>query len=69
MDFLIKYRDKFRLTAIGSALFFNFLLIYSSWSGDETAWTTTFIIAATAIISALVCHITQDIKQPKLSEQ
>lgn len=67
MDFLTRHRDRFRLTAIISSLYFNFSLIYASWSDDSAAWTTTFIIAAVAIISALVCHITKDIKHPKHS--
>ncbi len=58
-NILMTYREKFRLTAITSSLFFNFFLIYASWSGEREAWVTTYIIASIAIISALVCHITQ----------
>lgn len=57
--FLFTYRAKFRLTAICSSLMFNFVLIYASWADDFAAWVTSFVIAALAVISALVCHVTQ----------
>ena len=67
MDFLTRHRDRFRLAAIISSLYFNFALIYASWSDDSAAWTTTLFIVAVAIVSALVCHITKDNKLPKNS--
>ena len=67
MDFLTRHRDRFRLAAIISSLYFNFCLIYASWSDDPAAWTTTLIIANVAIVSALVCHITKHFKLPKHS--
>ncbi|MBD5280830.1 MAG: hypothetical protein HDS35_09870 [Bacteroides sp.] len=57
--FLSTYREKFRLTAIGSSMMFNFFMIYAAWAEDENAWTTTYIIAGIAIVSAIICQFTQ----------
>lgn len=57
MDFFTKYRDRFRLTAIVSSLYFNFALIFAAWTGEFAAWFTAFFIASVAIISAFVCFL------------
>lgn len=58
MEFLINHRDFFRVTAIFSSLFFNFVLIYASWTGEYAAWVTTIFVASVAVVSAFICELT-----------